>query len=322
MDYLKRRILISIVVFFVAVNLDFIIPRLVPGNAAEIFASGTKLPSQVVQILTVRFGLNQPVYVQYFLFMKGIFATWPPFFGISYAYYPTPVTELIAARLPWTLLIIGISLFLSFQLGYWLTAISVRRRGGKFEFGSLYASIFFWSTPAFWIGMILLWVFGVDLGWLPQFGLLDFHPGTGLAYALSALRHMILPVATLTLIMFGQTYFLLRGASQVELKTDYVLSAKARGLKDRTISTDYVLRNSLLPVVSLIGYALATMISVDVMVEAVFGYTGVGDLVVDALLQRDYPVLEGSFFVLTTIVIVGGLLADFLLVRLDPRLRK
>lgn len=320
MDFLKRRVLISIVVFFVALNLDFILPRLVPGNAAQIFASGTKLPQNEVRLLEQRFGLNQPEYVQYYLFLKGIFS-WPPFFGVSFNYYPITVTDLILARLPWTILLVLTSFFLSFQISYTLAGISSLRRGGKFELASLYTSIMFWSTPAFWIGMILIWVFAITARWLPVFGNIDFNPGVGVYYARSVITHAILPVLTLTAVVFGQNYFVLRGAAQEALKSDYVLAAKSRGLKDRTIAFGYVLRNSLLPVVSLLGYSLASLMSAVVLVEVVFGYTGVGDLIVDAIINRDYPVLEGSFFYMTLIVIIGGLVGDFIMLKLDPRLR-
>jgi peptide/nickel transport system permease protein len=321
MDFIKRRIITSVVVFFAALNLDFFLPRLVPGNAAEIFAGGTKLPSNAVKLLEIRFGLNQPLYVQYYLFFKGIFS-WPPYFGVSYNYYPITVSNLIAQRLPWTILLIGSSFFLSFYISYILAAFSSMRRGGKFEFGSLYTSILFWSTPAFWIGMILIWVFAISLHWFPVFGNIDFNPGGGMDYIRSVVVHAVLPVITLTAVVFGQNYFVLRGAAQQALKSDYVLTAKSRGLRNRTIAFGYVLRNSLLPVVSLLGYSLASLLSAVVLVESVFGYTGVGDLIVDAIFNRDYPVLEGTFFYLTIIVIIGGLVGDFVLLKLDPRLRR
>src|SRR5579875_2048254 len=312
MDFIKRRILVSLIVFFVAVNLDFILPRMVPGNAAEIFASGTKFSPADVLLLEQRFGLNQPLYVQYFLFLKGIFGTWPPFFGISYNYYPLTVSGIIGIRLPWTLLLVSASLLLSFLISYILAAVSTFKRGGKFEYGSLYSSIVLWSIPGFWIGLVLIWIFSVMLGWLPVFGNVDFNSGTGIDYIRSVLVHAILPVITLTAIVFGQDYFLLRSAALRELRSDYVVAAESRGLNRRTLAMGYVLRNALLPLVSLLGYLIAILVSAVVVVEAVFGYPGIGDLIVDGILNRDYPVLEGTFFVMTVLVIVGGLIGDLL----------
>ncbi len=321
MDFIRRRILVSIVAFIAVINLDFILPRLVPGSAAEIFASGTKLPSVAVKLIEARLGLNQPLEFQYFLYLKGIFGSWPPYFGVSYQYYPEPVTQLIGEKLPWTILLIVSSFALSATISFVLAGFSAMRRGGKLEFVSVYGSILFWSTPAFWVGMILLWSFSFHLGWLPQSGNTGFNPGSGLDYVVAVITHAILPIITLTAIIFGQNYILLRGATQEVLKSDYVVAAKSRGLRNHVVAFGYIVRNSLLPVVSLLGYSVATIISAVILVEAVFGYSGVGDLIVDAIHNRDYPVLEGAFFYVTLIVIIGALIGDFLLLRLDPRLK-
>jgi peptide/nickel transport system permease protein len=322
LDFLRRRILISIAVFIVVLNIDFILPRLVPGNAAEILASGSKIPAADVILLEQRFGLDQSVWVQYFLYLKGIFATWPPFFGYSYVYYPDTVLSLFLSRVVWTLLLVISSLILALVLAYGVAQISALRRGSKFEIGSLYAAILLNSTPIFWIGMGLLWVFSVMLGWFPLFGNTDFNAGTGLAYVSSVVVHAILPVLALTSSIFGESYLLLRGSTQQVLKDDYVLAAKSRGLKNRVISSTYILRNSLLPLVSILSFSLASLISRVVLVEAVFGYPGIGDLIVDSVGSRDYPVLEGSLLLLTVMVLIGGLIGDVILVRLDPRLRR
>jgi peptide/nickel transport system permease protein len=322
LGFVRRRILISLVVFFATLNLDFMLPRLVPGNVAEIFASGTKLPAHAILVLSQKFGLGQPLSVQYILYLKGIFATWPPYFGFSYQFYPQTVSNLIAIRLPWTILLVATSMLLSFNISYILAGVSALRRRGKFELASLYTSIVFWSIPAFWTGMILLWVFSVWSGALPISGNSSFNTTSPSDYYWSVVTHAILPIATLTIVVFGQNYFILRGAAQDTLRSDYVLASKARGLKDNTIAFGYIMRNSLLPSVSLLGYSIASIISAAVLVEGVFGYAGVGDLIVDGILNRDYPVLEGSFFYLTLIVLVGGLIGDFLLLKLDPRLRR
>jgi peptide/nickel transport system permease protein len=322
MDFLKRRVLIAVIVFFIAVNLDFVLPRLVPGNAAEVFASGSKVPQEAVILLRQRFGLDQSLPIQYFDYLKGIFTNWPPYFGVSYEFYPSNVSDLILIRLPWSILLILASFFLSFEISYVLAGISTLRRGGKFEFASLYSSIAFWSIPAFWVGMLLIWVFSVTLGWFPIFGNVGFRVQGTLDYIVSVIQHAILPTITLTAVVFGQIFFVLRGAAQETLKSDYVFAAKARGLKDGTISARYVLRNSLLPVMSLVGFSIASLVSAVVLVEFVFGYTGVGDLVVDAIINRDYPLIEGCFFYITLVVIIGGLIGDLALTRLDPRLRK
>ena len=320
MNYLLKRILISIVVFVVVINLVFVLPRLVPGNAADILASGSKVPAQDVKVIEARLGLNQPVTTQYALFLKNMFS-WPPYFGVSYLYYPATVSSLFLVRIGWTLLLSALSFLFGVTLAYAFTSYSSLRRGGKFEIGALYTAIIFNSTPIFWVALLLLWIFSVHLGWFPLFGNLGFNPGSGINYWGTLLWHVVLPVITLGMSLYGESYLLLRGSVQEVLKSDYVLAARSRGLRDRILSLRYILRNSMLPLVSVLSFSLASLISRVVLVEAVFGYPGVGDLIVDAVGGRDYPVLQGSLFYLTLMIIVGGLMGDFLMTRLDPRLR-
>jgi peptide/nickel transport system permease protein len=321
MNFIKKRIITSILAFFAVINLDFIIPRLVPGNAALILAAGSMLAPAQVAALTKRFGLDKPITDQYVIYLQGIFTHWPPDFGNSYQYWPQPVTTLISQRLPWTLLLIVTSIILASSISFFLAGYSSVRRGGKLELASVYSSIFLWAIPAFWVGMILIWVFAVSLGWLPVFGNLGFNNGTGLKYALAVLSHAILPIITLVLTIFGVNYILLRGASQQVLQSDYVLAAKIRGIKSRVIAFGYIVRNSLLPLVSLLGFSMASIISAVIPIESVFGYSGVGDLFLDGITHRDIPVLEASFFYLTIVVIAFALIGDLLLLQLDPRLR-
>lgn len=322
MRYITRRVIISIVIMIVIINLVFIIPRLVPGNAAEILAASSRLPQKAFTQIQARLGLNQGYYIQYVLYLRGIFLNWPPYFGVSYQFFPEDVTTLFFSRLPWTLILIGSSFALSIVISYFVSAFASTRRGGKFEVGSLYSAIVFHATPVFWTSMILLWVFAVYLHWLPIFGNIDTRPGNGLAYVGSVVIHSILPVVAMTASVFGEVYLVLRGTTQQVLKNDYVTAAKTRGLGDFLIARNYILRNSLLPIVSLLTFSLASLISRVILVESVFGYAGIGDLIVDAVVNRDYPVLEGSIFYVTLLVVAGGLIGDILLVRLDPRLRR
>lgn len=323
MGFLRRRVITSIVVFFVTLNLIFILPRLVPGNAAEILAASSKLPSEYIKLLYARFGLDQPLITQYFLFLKGIFS-WPPYFGVSYQYFPSQVSYLFFQRLPWTLALIAASFILALTLAYVVASFGSLRRKGGFEMGSLFTSIILHSTPVFWIAMVLLWIFSVKLHWFPIFGMYspNVPPGLNWPYISSIIWHMVLPVIAMALSIFGEIYLVLRSSTQRILSSDYVLAAKTRGLKEMIISRRYILRNSLLPLVSLLSFSLASLLSRVILVEAIFGYAGVGDLVVDAVLNRDYPVLEGSLFYFVLMVIIGGLIGDFILVRLDPRLRR
>lgn len=320
MRYIFRRIIIYIVVLIVVLQLDFFLPRLIPGDAARLLAGGSKFAPQAAQVLALRFGLNQPLWVQYEIFMKGVFS-WPPYFGVSFVYYPDTVTYLFFSRISWTLLLIALSFTLAAVISYLMSAFASLRRAGKFDTGSIYSSVALNAIPIFWTGLVLLWVFGAVLGWFPMFGNQSFQTTTGLAYVFQILWYATLPVITLTLSQLGQNYLLLRGASQDVLKSDYVTAAKVRGLKSRVIAFSYIMRNSLLPFVAVSSFAFASLISRIILVEVVFGYPGVGDLMVDAALSDDFPVLAGSLFFVTIIVIIGGIIGDLILVRLDPRIK-
>lgn len=322
MRFIFRQIVKSVAAFLVVLNLDFFLPRLVPGNAADVLAAGYGgVPVQVVKSITERLGLGQPLIVQYGLYLQGIFTNWPPYFGVSSTFYPYTATYLIWLRMPLTLALIAASFTLATLVSFLLAMFSAMRRGGRFEFGSMYLSIISWATPPFWFGLLLIWIFGVILKWLPVYGTSAFTSTSLSDYLLSVGIHLILPVVTLAGATFGFQYLILRGSYQEVLKSDFVLAAKARGLKDRMIATGYVMRNSMLPMISLLGYTFSFMISTAVFVEFVFGYNGVGDLLVDGILQRDYPILEAGFFYIAVLVISFAVLGDFLLTRLDPRLR-
>lgn len=321
MQFLTKRILTYLVIAIVVVNIDFLLPRIAPGTPAEILASGNTFPQATIKLVTERFGLNQPLSEQYFIFLKDLFATWPPFLGISFQYYPQTVTSLFFARLPWTLLLILSSLLLSVAISYVMAITVAQRRRSKIDVAFLDAAIASHSTPVFWSAMILIWVFGVSAHWFPVSGIVDPNASPGLLYSLSIVWHTVLPVVALTGSIFGETYILLRGSMQETLKSDFVLAARTRGLRDRLVASGYIVRNSLLPLVSNFSFSFAGLVSRAVLVEYVFGYAGIGDLLVDGVLNRDYPVLQGSFLLLTLIVILGGLIGDIALTRLDPRIK-
>jgi peptide/nickel transport system permease protein len=206
-------------------------------------------------------------------------------------------------------------------ISYLVASAATLRRAGKLDVGALYASVVLQALPIYWFALALLWIFGVWLGWLPIFGNVSFVATSGIGYVVTILRHAILPMTALALSQLGENYILLRGSAQEVLQSDYITSAKTRGLRDRTLSFTYIMRNSLLPFVSVSSFSFASLVSRIVLVEAVFGYPGVGDMIVDAALGRDFPVLQGSLFFVTVMVIVGGLVGDFILTRLDSRIR-
>jgi peptide/nickel transport system permease protein len=321
MRYMFRRLLTYIVLFAVVLNLDFLLPRLAPGSAADFLCTNSVFPQIRIQDCIKRFGLNQPLYLQYVHFLQGVFTRWPPYFGQSFQFYPADASTIFFQRLPWSMILILSSIFLGFFAAYFLVGYNSLHRGSKREMSTVISSIAIHSTPVFWVGIILLWVFAVTLHWFPLYGTVGNNL-SGWAFVKSVIWHAVLPIVTLSASIFGEFYFLLRGSVQQALKDDFVVLARSRGIPDRTIMFRYVLRNSLLPIIALLSFSIASLISRDALVEAVFGYPGLGDLMVDGIISRDYPVLQAALTYSTLIVIAGGLLGDFILLRLDPRLRR
>lgn len=320
LHFIVKRALTYLVVLLVAANLDFIMPRLAPGNYADFVASSSFLPAHMVQILDARFGLNQPILTQYALYLKNVLLTFPPNFGFSYQFYPLTVSHLIISRIPATLFLIAVSMVLGLLISIGFAALGSMRRRSKSELAMVYSSITFHAIPAYWLALILIWVFAVSLNWFPSFGLVGPNL-SGMSYVSSFLWHNVLPVITMTAAVIGHWYLIVRGATQHVLKSDFVNSAKVRGLRERVIALKYIVKNSMLPLVSVMPFSIAQLLSIDILVEFVFGYVGVGDIFGDAIGHRDYPALEGALFWVTLIVIIGGFISDLVLYRMDPRLR-
>ncbi|MGI0090337.1 MAG: ABC transporter permease [Nitrososphaerales archaeon] len=322
LHYLIKRGLIYLAAFIAVLNVIFFLPRFALGNISEILAGNSRLPAVAVMQISERLGLNHPLYYQYGIFLKNIFLTFPPYLGVSYGYYPHSVTYLFEVRAVWSLLLIVTSLVVGQIMTYILGVFLSRRGGRKIETAFRYSLFTFNSVPLFWVSMILLYALAIYTHILPLFGNVTLKDISGSpAYYGSILWHMVLPVFALSVSLMGESFFLLRGSLHKALKSDYVLAAKSRGLTSWMVSSRYVLRNSFPPLVSLTFLFTAGVLSRLILIEPVFGYPGVGDLLVDGVIGRDYPVVIGSLFFFTLMVITGGLIGDAVFARLAPRLQ-
>jgi len=239
--------------------------------------------------------------------------------GYSY-YYNAPVLSVILGRLPWTLLLVGTSLLLSTMLGIVLGIESGWRRGSRTDRTLLAGLMSLNGFPDFFLGMLLLIAFGVVLGVFPLAGALTPYSGlSGLALLLDVLRHLFLPVAALTLAHLGGSYLLTRNTMITVLKEPYMLTAKAKGLSQRVLKYRHAGRNSMLPVVTQTGIWMGRVVTGALFVEMVFAYPGVGYLTYEALLARDYPIIQGVFLMVAISVLVANFLIDLSYPKLDPR---
>jgi peptide/nickel transport system permease protein len=239
--------------------------------------------------------------------------------GWSY-YYNAPVIKVILGALPWTLLVVGTSLILSTAIGIVLGIESGWRRGSRTDRAMLTGLMSLNGFPDFFLGLVLLIVFGVLLGVMPLSGALSPYSGlTGLPLVLDILRHMALPVAALTLAHLAGGYLLTRNTMISVLKAPFMLTARAKGLSQKLLKYRHAGRNSMLPVLTMTGIWLGRVVTGALFVELVFAYPGVGQLTYQALLARDYPVIQGVFLMVAVAVLLANFAVDLLYPKLDPR---
>lgn len=307
-------------VLFAAVCLNFALPRLAPGDVVDYLfppeQSGSLSPEERAQVLD-QFGLDQPVPVQFGNYLAGL-ARGDLLYSVRYG---TPVLDLLVDRLGWTLLLVGCALVLATLIGTLLGFRSAWRRGTAGDVGVLSAAMLVDSMPPFFVGMLLILVFSVQLGWLPTFGAQISGDAEGLAFLAEVGERLVLPLGTLVLASIGPVYLVARSALVTELQEDYVLMAEAKGLPARGVRR-HAQRNALLPVSTVTMIGLGTLVGGAAVVETVFSYPGLGRLIYESVLARDYPVLQGAFLLLAVAVILANLVNDLIYPLLDPRVRR
>ncbi|WP_338598432.1 ABC transporter permease [Sulfolobus tengchongensis] len=319
--YLIQRFIFFFYAFIILLVLNFLIPRLMPGNPVSRFVNPLMTPQAQRQILE-QFGLTKPLYVQFILYLKGVFTG---NFGISFLYYPEPVSTLIEQRLPWTLFLTGTATIISALLGMVLGLISAWKRG-KVDNIAIFLSMALRSIPTFWLGLILLISFGVIIKVFPTSGYFSSSFAVtkiGLLTFISSLfSHSFLPIVTLMAYLTGGNLLIMRASAINTLREDYVITLRAFGYDDRRILYGHVMKNASLPMITNLGIQMGYIVSGAVLVESVFTYPGMGLLLYQAVLARDYPTIQGCFFVLTLTTLVALLVVDILYSFLDPRVRR
>ena len=307
-------------VLFVALLANFALPRVAPGDPVDYLlppqTAGDVSPEQRQEALS-NFGLDEPLPVQlqqYFVNLaQGDL-------GLSVR-YARPVAEVLGERVGWTALLVGGALVLSTLFGVLLGFASAWRRGSATDTGTLTAVMVIDAMPPFFTGLLMIFVFSVQLDLLPVFGALPATGATGVAFAGDVLERLVLPLATLTLGYLGTVYLVARASLIGELQEDYVLMARAKGLDERGVRR-HAQRNALIPVTTVTLVGLGTLVGGAAVVETVFSYPGLGLLIYDAVLTRDYPLLQGAFLLLAAGVLLANFIADLLYPLLDPRVRR
>lgn len=310
-----------VLVLFIAITLNFMLPRLMPGNPLALLAGvdvGLMTPEERADVMA-RAGLDQPIYVQYLNYWGDLLRG-----DLGYSYrQKRPIAEMLLEALPWTLLITGSALVISSLVGVVLGALSAWRRAGMLDVTLLWSMITCNSLPSFWLGMLLISVVAVRWGWLPSYGAMTPASGlTGWAKVGDIAEHAVLPVVTLAIVSIPNIYITMRYSMLGVLGNDFIRTARSKGLTDATVLFRHVMRNALAPVVTVIALRLGFAFGGTVVVETVFSYPGLGRLIFEAVGGRDYPVMQAAFLLFTVAVLLSNLLADLLYPLIDPRVKR
>lgn len=319
---MKNKLLNYLAALAVIILLNFLLPRLLPGDPIlAIYGeeAALTLSEEMKRELISGMGLDRPLVVQFGHYLTDLLQG---HLGISYS-LKAPVWSIIVRTLPWTLLLVGCALIISTLLGVLLGIESGWHKGKKADRLIFYSVIAISGLPNFVLGVILLLVFAVQLGWFPLGGALTPYSGlTGIDYIWDIIRHLILPVTALALAQFSEIVLLTRSSMLGSITSPYIRTAAAKGLSEGRIKYSHAGRNSFLPVSARLGVSVGRALAGALFVEIVFAYPGMGSLTHRALMSRDYPLLQGIFLVMAVTIILANILADRLAVRLDPRLRE
>ncbi len=314
-----RRIVSYALVVWVALTLNFVLPRAAPGDPIRYLLgdqSSNLSETQRKQVLS-RYGLDRGLPEQYGRYLLGVVTG---DLGRSVR-FGRPVREILLDRLPWTFLLVGTATVLSVGIAVIAGSLVAWRGRSWADVGLTSGALALDATPGFWLGMVLIALFSVGLGWLPSFGATPTSGEGVFVYLFEVGRRLVLPVVTITLATVGSTFLLVRGAVLMTLDEGYVRLARAKGLSEARILHRHGLRNALLPVYTNLMLSLGAVVSGAVVVETVFAYPGLGRLIYEATLARDYPLVQGAFVLVTVGIIGANLVADLTYPLIDPRVR-
>ncbi|MGA7173767.1 MAG: ABC transporter permease [Candidatus Dormiibacterota bacterium] len=308
--FILRRLAQSLIVVVGVTIVTFILLHLLPGSPVRAILGERATPLAVHQ-LTAELGLNKPIPIQYAIWVNNLIHL-----NLGYSYkLDQPVTALLAERIPKTLFLVGTSLILAIVIAIPLGVVMAVRRNKVDDYILTGFSFIFYSMPSFWLGILLIGLFSLTLSWLP------YEAPQDQLSVFSQLNGMILPVTTLTLVTVALFSRYMRSAVLEQNVQDYVRTARAKGLSNRLVLVRHVLRNALIPVITLVGLSLGGILSGAVVVESVFNYPGMGLLFYQSAVTDDFPVLLGVSVVVAIATVVGNLIADVLYAVVDPRIR-
>jgi peptide/nickel transport system permease protein len=317
---LTGRMLQYLLLIVAMLVLNFMLPRMMPGTPLALLAGEVVglMTAEQRQAVMEQHGLDKPLPQQFGRYVVNLVQG---DFGYSFQ-QRRPIADIIGERLPWTLLLAGANLLISTIIGVFVGAIAAWKRGGRSDASLMGTFVFLAAMPSFWIGMILVAVFSAQLGWFPVYGAFSTFGGvTGWERLVDIGHHLVLPLTSLVLISVSSVFFTMRYSMLSVLRQDYISMARAKGVPERLVKYRHAMRNALLPVLTIFMLNLGFIVSGAVVIETVFAYPGIGRLLFQAVMARDYPVLQATFLLITLTVIAANIVADLLYPLFDPRVR-
>jgi ABC-type dipeptide/oligopeptide/nickel transport system permease component len=292
--------------------------HLAPGDPLTFITGEGDVSTEQLTRLRAEYGLDRPLTTQYALYLKKVVAG---DLGFSYR-YRAPVMELIIDRIPATLLLMAPSLALFIGLGVLLGIVAARRPNSGIDLLMSGVALVGWSVPVFWLGQLLIIGFALKLGWFPTQGMFNLRaPSAGFGRAFDVLWHLALPATALGMRFLALGTRMTRSSMLQVLRLDYMTTARAKGLPERVVLARHGLPNALLPVITIVGLNVGTMLSGSVLVEVVFAWPGMGRLLYDGVLARDYPLIIGIILIVSVAVVLVNLITDVVYAMVDPRIR-
>lgn len=328
MKFYARRIGFYVVTLWATISLNFLLPRLLPGDPADIMiakmqrAGGEISETQIRNIKALLGGTDQSMWEQYVNYWSRLLQG---DLGISITKYPTPVVDLIAAALPWTVILVGLATLISFILGVGIGAWVGWRRGTWVDHLVPFTTVL-QSIPYFWLALVLIAVFSVGLGWFPIIGGYDVFefpegPEWSWAFISNAIYHGFLPALTIVLSSVGGWLLGMRNMMVSTVSEDYIVTAEAKGLKPMRILRTYATRNAAIPSIAGFSISLGFVVAGSIVMEQVFTYPGVGKLMIQSVQNSDYALMQGVFLVITIAVLAANFIMDLVYGFIDPRAR-
>jgi peptide/nickel transport system permease protein len=316
--YLARRVLQAVPIVLGIAVFNFFLLHLAPGDAADVLAgeAGGATEEYLAQ-MKAKFGLDQPLYVQLGRYLANVASL---DLGFSFR-HNMAVTDLIAGRLPATLLLMVMAVALAFVVGIVLGVTAARHVRKPIDSIVSVVALLAYATPIFWIGLMMILLFSVNLGWLPSGGMQTIGADLqGAAYVWDIAQHLVLPTLTLALFYLALYTRLMRASMLEVYGQDFVTTARAKGLDERRVAYRHVFRNAVLPMVTMLGLQVGSLLGGSVLVETVFGWPGLGRLAFEAVFQRDHNLLLGILLISSLLVVGVNVLVDLVYAKLDPRI--